>query len=126
MSKRKNMFFAMLIFMVSLFSAQSLMAESYQFELNGGYFYDKLDGEKLADYSLGAVIYFSEVILAKGPYEEAAFLQKSSFIGFNGDMGTDKLGKGNLDLKGFGVDLKLVIPEVPFFIKIGYMRGLRD
>ena len=122
MVKRIQLLFLAVLTITIMFIYQESRAESYQFEVNGDYYYQKGDFIKEADYELNAAYYFSQVNIDAAPYREAAFMQQAGYIALSGAIGTVEYGEGKLDGEQFGIEIKLVLPEFPLFLKLKYDR----
>lgn len=110
-------------------------AESFQLEGNGAFYYNKNPEkdyalaeflEKYSIYDFSVAYYFHEVNIEAKPLKDAAFLQKEGYIKFSGKKGNIEITDGNRDMYALGVEAKLVLQEIPFFIILGYERGKTD
>ncbi len=127
MFKLKSFILLPVFLLVTVFYAGNVMAESYQYEVNGTYINEKTDNTKTNSYMADAVFNFKEVNLDKVPWEEAAFLQKVGYVSINGLLADYKDDRNTvkLDYNRFGIDFGYVLPKVPFLVKLSYQR-LKD
>jgi hypothetical protein len=110
---------------------QDLMAQSYQAEVNGYYGYNKEDSDdgeeaEMNYYSLDGTYYFEKISLENGPYEEAAFLQKASYLTVDGEWYTYEEGKADLDTWSLGAEVHYVFEPLPIFIGVMYKHSKQD
>lgn len=104
---------------IILFLSQNALAgEGYQLETSLSHDrYESDSGYKSSDNNLGATYYFSKVDPGNYPYEEAAFMSRSSGIGIDYTETTieSQLG-GSVDPVSYGLNVFYASPNHPYVI----------
>jgi hypothetical protein len=132
MLKKINLFMFMFLIVSAVVNTKGLVAQSYQFEANGAYSYEKQKDGNLSMYLLGVEAFFEQINLEGRPYAEAAFLQKTGSAAIIAMKGSSKfdseggIGESETDYVFFGGTVGYVIPVVPVFIKGEYSRNSSD
>jgi hypothetical protein len=112
-------------FFASFANNEVKAADSYQFEISGGYEYEKIeDYETTNSFIFDALFNFSPVSLDGVPYDQAAFYKKSSYFGATVAYANDNYEEGSESIDGnlmlFSPKVNFVLPSFPLFCTLSY------